>query len=118
MRADAMRLSASVLLGIGIGITTFLWPGLTALTLLYFIAGWIVATGLLQIIGAIELRKAIENEWWLILDGALSVLFGILLFIMPGAGAVALIWLIAVFAIAFGILMVGFAFKVKNFKKA
>jgi uncharacterized membrane protein HdeD (DUF308 family) len=106
------------LLGIGIGITTFLWPGLTALTLLYFIAGWIVATGLLQIIGAIELRKAIENEWWLILDGALSVLFGILLFTMPGAGAVALIWLIAVFAIAFGILMVGFAFKVKNFKKA
>jgi uncharacterized membrane protein HdeD (DUF308 family) len=106
------------LLGIGIGVTTFLWPGLTALTLLYFIAGWIVATGLLQIIGAIELRKTIENEWWLILDGALSVLFGILLFIMPGAGAVALIWLIAVFAIAFGILMVGFAFKVKKFKKA
>lgn len=106
------------LFGIGVGITTFLWPGLTALTLLYFIAGWVVATGLLQVIGAIELRKAIENEWWLILDGALSVLFGILLFIMPGAGAVALIWLIAVFAIAFGILMVGFAFKIKNFNKA
>ena len=106
------------LLGVGIGITTFLLPGLTALTLLYFIAGWVVATGLLQIIGAIELRKTIENEWWLILDGALSVLFGILLFIVPGAGAVALIWLIAFFAIAFGILMVGFAFKVKNFKKA
>ncbi len=106
------------LLGIGIGVTTFQWPGLTALTLLYFIAGWVVATGLLQIVGAIELRKAIENEWWLILDGALSVLFGILLFIMPGTGAVALIWLIAVFAITFGILMVGFAFKVKNFKRA
>ncbi|HWJ19344.1 MAG TPA: HdeD family acid-resistance protein [Geobacterales bacterium] len=106
------------LLGVGIGITIFLWPGLTALTLLYFIAGWIVATGLLQVIGAIELRKAIENEWWLILDGILSVLFGVLLFIMPGAGAVALIWLVAVFAIAFGILMVGFAFKVKNFEKA
>jgi len=106
------------LLGIGVGVTTFLWPGLTALTLLYFIAGWIVATGLLQIIGAIELRKAIDNEWWLILDGALSVLFGILLFIMPGAGALALIWLIALFAIAFGILMIGFAFKVKKFKEA
>src|SRR5664279_5032445 len=105
------------LLGVGIGITIFLWPGLTALTLLYFIAGWIVATGLLQVIGAIELRKAIENEWWLILDGILSVLFGVLLFIMPGAGAVALIWLVAVFAIAFGILMVGFAFKVKTSKR-
>jgi len=105
------------LLGVGIGITTFLWPGLTALTLLYFIAGWIVVTGLLQVIGAIELRKAIENEWWLILDGALSVLFGILLFTMPEASAVALIWLIAAFAIAFGILMVGFSFKVKNYKR-
>jgi uncharacterized membrane protein HdeD (DUF308 family) len=104
------------LLGIGVGIATFLWPGLTALTLLYFIAGWVIATGVLQIIGAIELRKLIEDEWWLILDGALSVLFGILLFAMPGAGALALIWLIAVFAIAYGILMVGFAFKVKKFK--
>jgi uncharacterized membrane protein HdeD (DUF308 family) len=106
------------LLGIGVGIGTFLWPGLTALTLLYFIAGWVVATGILQIIGAIELRKIIENEWWLILDGALSVLFGILLFIMPGAGALALVWLIALFAIAYGLLMIGFAFKVKKFKEA
>ena len=104
------------LLGIGIGIATFLWPGLTALTLLFFIAGWIIATGVLQIIGAIELRRVIEDEWWLILDGALSVLFGILLFIRPGAGALALIWLIALFAIAYGILMVGFAFKVKKLK--
>ena len=106
------------LIGIGIGIVTFLWPALTALTLLYFIAGWVIATGVLQIIGAIELRNVIEDEWWLILDGALSVLFGILLFIMPGAGALALIWLIALFAIAFGILMIGFAFKVKKFKEA
>lgn len=79
------------LLGIGIGIATFLLPGFTALTLLYVIAGWIVATGLLQIIGAIELRRAIENEWWLILNGVVSVLFGILFFVMPGAGALALI---------------------------
>ncbi len=106
------------LIGIGIGIATFAWPGLTALTLLYFIAGWIIATGLLQIIGAVELRNVIENEWWLILDGALSVLFGILLFIMPGAGAVALIWLIASFAIVYGLLMIGFAFRVKKFKEA
>ncbi len=106
------------LLGIGIGVATFLSPGLTALTLLYFIAGWVIATGVLQIVGAIELRKVIDDEWWLILDGGFSVLFGILLCIMPGAGAVALIWLIALFAIAFGILMVGFAFKVKKFKAA
>ena len=106
------------LLGIAIGIGTFLWPGLTALTLLYFISGWVVATGVLQIIGAIELRNVIEDEWWLILDGALAVLFGLFLFIMPGAGALALIWLIALFAIAYGILMIGFAFKVRKFREA
>ncbi len=104
------------LLGIGIGVATFLWPGLTALTLLYIIAGWVIATGVLQIVGAIELRNVIDDEWWLILDGALSVLFGVFLFIMPGAGALALVWLIALFAIGYGILMVGFAFKVKKFK--
>ena len=104
------------LLGIGVGIATFLVPVLTALMLLYLIAGWVIATGVLQIVGAIELREVIDDEWWLILDGAFSVLFGILLFVMPGAGALALIWLIALFAIAYGILMVGFAFKVKRFK--
>lgn len=106
------------LVGIGIGIVTFLWPGLTALTLLYFIASWVIAIGVLQIVGAIELRNAIEDEWWLVLDGALSLLFGIFLFIMPGAGALALIWLIALFAIAYGFLMIGFAFKVKRFNEA
>jgi uncharacterized membrane protein HdeD (DUF308 family) len=106
------------LLGIAIGIGTFMWPGLTALTLLYFIAGWIIATGLLQIVGAIELRNIIDDEWWLILDGALAVVFGVVLFMMPGAGAVALIWLIASFAIVFGILMIGFAFKARKFKSA
>jgi len=105
------------LAGIGAGAVTFFWPGITALTLLYFIAGWIIAIGVLQIVGAIELRRFIKDEWWLILDGALGVLFGILVFAMPGAGALALIWLIAVFAIAFGALMIGFAFKVRKFKE-
>ena len=68
--------------------------------------------------GSIGGRTHRGEQWWLILDGALSVLFGILLFIMPGAGAVALIWLIALFAIAFEILMIGFAFKVRKFKAA
>jgi uncharacterized membrane protein HdeD (DUF308 family) len=103
--------------GIGAGIATFSWPGLTALTLLYFIAGWFVATGVLQIIGAIELRKMIKDEWWLILNGALGVLFGIFIIVMPGAGALAVVWIIACVAILYGLLMIGFAFKVRNFKE-
>ena len=102
------------ILGIGAGILTFMWSGLTALILLIFIACWSVASGVFQIIGAIQLRKVIDNEWLLILSGALSIAFGVVLFLMPGAGALALIWLIASYAIVFGILTVAFAFRLRR----
>jgi uncharacterized membrane protein HdeD (DUF308 family) len=101
-------------LGIAAGILTLLWPGITALLMLLFIAGWSIASGVFQIIGAVRLRKEIDNEWTLILGGILSVLFGVAMFIMPGAGAVALVWVIASFAILFGILTVAFALRLRR----
>jgi uncharacterized membrane protein HdeD (DUF308 family) len=62
------------LLGILVGILTFAWPGITALVLLLFIAGWAIAPGILQIVGAVRLRKEIDNEWLLIASGVLSVI--------------------------------------------
>ena len=62
-------------------------PGLTGLVLLFFIAGWAIAAGVFEIVGAIKLRKEIEGEWWLIATGVLSVLFGVLILMFPGAGA-------------------------------
>lgn len=103
------------LLGIIAGVVTFVWPGMTALILLYFIAGWAVSTGVFHIVGAIRVRREIDNEWLFIVNGALSVLFGVALFAMPGAGAVALIWIIAAYAILYGVLMIGFALKVRKF---
>ena len=64
-------------LGIVVGLLTFMMPGVTALVLLFFIAGWAIALGVFQIVGAIRLRKEIDNEWWLVLGGVLSVLFGV-----------------------------------------
>ena len=104
------------LLGIAAGVLTFVWPDITALVLLLFIAGWSVAIGVFQIIGAVRLRKHIDNEWWLILSGALSVLLGVALFLMPGAGALALIWLIAIYAILFGVVTLAFAFRLRRHK--
>jgi uncharacterized membrane protein HdeD (DUF308 family) len=100
--------------GILAGILTFVWPGITALVLLLFIAGWSIAIGVFQIIGAIQMRKEIDNEWLLILSGALSVLFGLALFFMPGAGLLALVWLIGSYALLFGILTVGFALRLRR----
>jgi uncharacterized membrane protein HdeD (DUF308 family) len=102
------------LLGIAVGILTLVWPGITGLVLLLFIAGWAIATGVMQIVGAVRLRKEIEGEWILIASGALSVLFGLLLAAAPGAGALALIFTIGSFAIIYGVLLVLFALKLKK----
>jgi len=94
------------LIGIGAGVVTFLWPGMTALVLLLFIAAWAFVMGIFQIVAAIRLRKEIDNEWLLGLSGVLSVLFGVLLFVRPGQGALALIWVIGAYAIFFGITLI------------
>lgn len=105
------------LLGVGVGILTFLAPGITALALLFYIAVWAIATGVLQIVAAIRLRKEIEGEWFFILAGLASLVFGVLLMARPGAGALALLGLIAAYAIIFGVLLVILAFTVRSFGK-
>jgi uncharacterized membrane protein HdeD (DUF308 family) len=100
--------------GIVAGVLTFVWPGITALVLLFFIAGWSIALGVFQIVGAIRLRKEIDNEWWLILSGVVSVLFGLILLFRPGQGALALIWVIGAYAIVFGVLTIAFALKLRG----
>jgi uncharacterized membrane protein HdeD (DUF308 family) len=102
------------LLGIAAGIVTFIWPGMTALLLLIFIAAWAIVMGIFQIIAAIRLRKEIQNEWLLGLSGVLSVLFGIIMFVQPGAGAIAVIWVIAAYAIVFGVLLIWLGLRLKK----
>ena len=102
------------LLGIAAGIVTFIWPGMTALLLLIFIAAWAIVMGIFQIIAAIRLRKEIQNEWLLGLSGVLSVLFGITMFVQPGAGAIAVIWVIAAYAIVFGVLLIWLGLRLKK----
>jgi uncharacterized membrane protein HdeD (DUF308 family) len=99
--------------GILIGILTFRWPGVTALVLLAFIAVWAIVTGIMEIFGAIELRRVINNEWLLILSGVASVLFGLILLVFPGAGALALVVVIGLYAIIYGLLLLGLAWRLR-----
>lgn len=101
-------------IGICAGIFTFVQPGVTAIALLMLIAVWAIVHGVLEISAAIRLRKEIQNEWLLILSGALSVIFGALMILNPGAGAVAVLWLIGAFSVAYGALLVVLSFKLKK----
>jgi uncharacterized membrane protein HdeD (DUF308 family) len=104
------------LAGVGVGIVTFLYPGLTALALLYLIAAWAIIRGVFEIIAAVHLRKELENEWLLALTGILSIVLGVILIVAPGAGALAVLWWIGAFAIVFGILSIVLGFRLKGVK--
>src|SRR5213078_2090740 len=99
------------LLGIAAGIATFVMPGITAILLVLFIGAWALVHGIFEIIGAIQLRKEIDNEWMLILGGIVSVLFGAVILISHGAGALGLVWAIAAYSIVFGIMFVALALR-------
>ena len=101
-------------IGILAGILTFAWPAITALALLYLIAFLAIFTGVLEIMAGIRLRKAITNEWMLLLMGALSLLFGIFVLFAPGAGAVAIVLWIGAYALVFGVFMIALAFRLRG----
>jgi uncharacterized membrane protein HdeD (DUF308 family) len=101
-------------LGILTGLIAVFWPGVTAVFLLYIIAFWAIFGGLLKIFGAVLLRREIDNEWTMALSGALWVLLGIVLFVLPGAGVLSLAWLIGIFALGAGITQIVLAFRVRG----
>lgn len=103
-------------IGIGAGVVIFTYPGASLLVLTMFVGFWAIAHGIFEVIGAIQLRKEIDNEWWLILSGILSVAFGVLLVWNPGVSAVAMIWILGVYALIFGIAATIFALRLRKQK--
>ena len=103
------------LAGLGAGVVTLLWPGITALALLYVIAAWALVTGGFEVAAAIRLRKVITHEWLLALSGVASIMLGVLLMMAPGPGALALVLWIGAYALVSGTLLVALAFRLRSF---
>jgi uncharacterized membrane protein HdeD (DUF308 family) len=102
------------ILGIIIGFLTFHAPGITALALVIYIAAWALMIGATEIALAIKMRREIKGEWFLILMGLASIVFAALLLWNPLAGAAALIWIIAWYAVIFGVLAIIFGFRLRS----
>lgn len=104
----------SGVVSLALGIVVLAWPGITALVLIELIGAWFLITGIVEVVGAIVRRKEIDGEAMMILSGVLSAIFGFILMIFPGAGAISLVWLIGIFAILLGIAMLVLAYRARN----
>jgi uncharacterized membrane protein HdeD (DUF308 family) len=102
------------IVGLVIAAITLFHPVIAALALYFTIAVWAILTGILEIVAAVQMRKLIPNEFWLILGGILSIIFGILLFVFPAIGILTVIYLIGFYAILFGIVMIVFSFRLRR----
>jgi len=100
--------------GIAVGAVTFLWPGLSALALVYVIGFWAVMTGIFEIVGAFDLAGKLDHDWMLGISGILSVAFGTLVAIYPRSGALAIIWIIGFYAILSGVTRLVVAYRVNG----
>ena len=102
------------IMGIIVGLLTFHAPQVTALALVIYIAAWALMIGASEIVMAVKLRHEIKGEWFLILMGLASIIFAVLLLWNPVAGAAAVIWLIAWYAVVLGILGIFFGFRLRT----
>lgn len=102
------------LIGLGAGIASILNPGITTVALVLLIGAMALANGIVDIVMAIRLRKSIQGEGLLILNGIVSVLFGVFVFFFPGAGALAMVWLISIYAIVTGVILLLLAWRAKH----
>jgi uncharacterized membrane protein HdeD (DUF308 family) len=107
-------LSIEGVLSVLAGLVAFFWPGISALVLLYVISLWAIFTGLLRVVMAIWLRREIENEWLMILGGVLSVIFGVILAVLPGVGLLSLVWLVGIYALIFGVALIALSLMVRG----
>ena len=100
--------------GVTAGILTWINPAITAIALLYAVATWAIVVGAVQVVAAIHLRRQLTGEFWLLLGGLASIVFGVVLLVAPGTGLLALAWLVGTYAIVFGVTHLALAFRLRG----
>jgi uncharacterized membrane protein HdeD (DUF308 family) len=101
------------LIDIAVGILAFLWPGITVVAFVLLVGAWAIVTGAVMTAAGFRLNVS-HGRWWLVLSGVLSLAFGTLLVIIPLIGAIVLTWWIGAYALAFGVALVIFSFKLRS----
>jgi uncharacterized membrane protein HdeD (DUF308 family) len=104
--------------GIILGLMVFFWPGETALVLLFLIAAWAIVTGIFEVIAAFVVPPGVGIEWALIAGGVISILLGVVLFFIPRAALLAFVWLIGIFSLIYGVVLIVRAFQYRRLLKA
>jgi uncharacterized membrane protein HdeD (DUF308 family) len=102
--------------GVLAGLVAIMLPGETAVVLLVIIAIWAIVAGLVQVIGGFALRPAMPHAWFLVVTGALTLVLGVVLLFNPGAGALALVTTIGVFALIWGVSLILLAFRLRGLR--
>jgi uncharacterized membrane protein HdeD (DUF308 family) len=113
-RGRSWLIAAEGALGVVAGLVAVLFPALTALGLALLIAAWAILTGVAELAAAIRLRRLISNEWLLAGAGTLSIVFGLLIALFPGAGLVAIVWIIGAYALVWGVMLLALAFRLRG----
>ena len=110
-------LLAGGIIGICIGILTFVWPGITEFIILFFIALWALSTGVSEIIASFRLRNMIADDWVLTFVGFLSVMLALIILLSPAIGMIATVWLVGTYAVIYGLFMFYLALRIRYLAK-
>ncbi len=100
-----------------LGILIVSAPGAYSVFVAILLGVWAIFAGSMRIAMAIQVRKEIEGEGWIMLGGALAVLFGLIVIAQPGVGITTLMYLLGAFAILLGIVFVVIGLKMRQVRK-
>lgn len=106
------------LIGVAVGLITFFWPGITALSILYLIAIWAVLIGIFQIVEAFSAFGGVAGTGLMLISGLLSIALGIIFFVHPFKGIAAMIWVLGIYALIFGVTQIFLGFQVRRMESA